>query len=150
VIGFLAQLVDGALGMAYGVSSTTLLLWTGAAPAVASASVHLAEVGTTLASGVAHWRFGNISWPVVLRIGLPGALGAFLGASVLAGLSTAIAVPLTAGVLLALGVYVLLRFTLRALPRERSARPLRTAFLAPLGALGGFLDATGGGGWGPI
>ncbi len=150
IVGFGAQLVDGALGMAYGVTSTTLLLALGANPAAASASVHLAEIGTTLASGVSHWRFGNVDWKVVLRIGVPGAIGAFAGATFLSGLSTEAARPLMSILLLGLGVYVLLRFTFRGLPRLDRSRPLRTRFLAPIGLVGGFLDATGGGGWGPV
>ncbi|GAA1507697.1 hypothetical protein BJ978_000737 [Agromyces terreus] len=150
LVGFAAQLVDGALGMAYGVTSTTLLLAIGANPASASASVHLAEIGTTLASGVSHWRFGNVDWKVVLRIGVPGAIGAFLGATVLSSLSTDAAKPIMAGILLALGVYLLVRFTFRALPKVNTAKPLRLRFLAPVGLVGGFLDATGGGGWGPV
>jgi uncharacterized membrane protein YfcA len=148
LVGLAAQLVDGALGMAYGVTSTTLLLLAGAAPASASASVHLAEIGTTLASGVAHWRFGNVDWRVVTRIALPGAAGAFLGATALSAISTSAAAPWTSGVLLALGVFLLVRFT-RPLHASRP-RPVRTRFLAPLGLTAGFIDATGGGGWGPI
>ncbi|MGI9824367.1 sulfite exporter TauE/SafE family protein [Agromyces sp. Marseille-Q5079] len=150
LVGFAAQLVDGALGMAYGVTSTTLLLAIGANPASASASVHLAEIGTTLASGISHWRFGNVDWKVVLRIGIPGAIGAFLGATVLSSLSTDDAKPIMAGILLALGVYLLIRFTFRSLPKVNTAKPLRLRFLAPVGLVGGFLDATGGGGWGPV
>ncbi|WP_086002643.1 sulfite exporter TauE/SafE family protein [Nocardiopsis chromatogenes] len=149
IVGFLAQLVDGALGMAYGVTSTTLLLVVGANPAAASATVHLAEIGTTLASGAAHWRLGNVDWPVVRRIALPGAVGAFAGATFLSRLSTEAAAPAMAGILLALGAYVLVRFTQRG-AGPRSAAPLRTRFLAPLGLVGGFVDATGGGGWGPV
>jgi uncharacterized membrane protein YfcA len=76
LIGFAAQLVDGSLGMAYGVTSTSLLLATGSTPAAASASVHLAEVGTTLLSGASHWRFDNIDWRTVRWISIPGAAGA--------------------------------------------------------------------------
>ncbi|WP_324012387.1 sulfite exporter TauE/SafE family protein [Microbacterium sp. JZ37] len=148
--GFAAQLVDGALGMAYGVTSTTLLLTIGAAPAAASASVHLAEIGTTLASGISHWRFGNVDWKTVFKIGVPGALGAFAGATFLSGLSTEAAAPLTSGILLALGTYILIRFTVQGLPKRRTDKPLPLAFLAPLGIVGGFLDASGGGGWGPV
>ncbi len=150
LVGLAAQLVDGSLGMAYGVTSTTLLLAIGANPAAASASVHLAEIGTTLASGVSHWRFGNVDWRVVIRIGVPGAIGAFAGATVLSNLSTDAAKPLTSGILLVLGLYVLLRFTFRALPRFDGQRQLGLGLLAPVGLLGGFLDATGGGGWGPV
>src|SRR5512139_942548 len=103
LVGFGAQLVDGSLGMAYGVTSTTLLLAIGTNPAAASATVHLAEIGTTLASGVSHWRFGNVDWRVVARIGLPGAIGAFAGATVLSRLSTEIAAPIMSLILLSLG-----------------------------------------------
>ncbi len=149
LVGCAAQLVDGALGMGYGVTSTTLLLLAGIAPASASASVHLAEIGTTLAAGAAHWRFGNVDWSVVRRIALPGAIGAFLGATLLSNIPTDIAAPWMAGILLALGAYLLLRFS-RPLGARTSRRPLRTRFLAPLGLVAGFVDATGGGGWGPV
>ena len=101
LVGFGAQLVDGALGMAYGVTSTSLLLVAGTNPATASASVHLSEAGTTLAAGASHWRFGNVDWRLVLRLGAPGAVGAFLGATVLSALSTEDAAPYMSGVLLA-------------------------------------------------
>ncbi len=150
LVGLGAQLVDGSLGMAYGVTSTTLLLAVGTNPAAASATVHLAEIGTTLASGASHWRFGNVDWQVVLRIGIPGALGAFAGATFLSSLDTSVAALLMSLVLLALGTYVLVRFTVRGLRRDRLGHPLRRRFLGPLGLLAGFVDATGGGGWGPV
>lgn len=149
-VGLLAQLVDGALGMAYGVTSTTLLLSTGVTPAVASASVHLAEVGTTLASGLSHWRFGNVDWAVVLRIAVPGAIGGFLGASVLTNLSTEAAVPWMAVILLLLGLYVLSRFLFGQPPVIQIGTRPGTKTLVPLGLFAGFIDATGGGGWGPV
>jgi uncharacterized membrane protein YfcA len=149
LVGLGAQLVDGTLGMAYGVTSTTLLLSAGYAPAAASASVHLAEIGTTLASGASHWRFGNVDWKVVGRIGVPGAIGAFAGATFLSSLSTDAAKPWMAGILLALGVYLLLRFATRV-PVQKHDLPPRRRFLAPLGLFAGFVDATGGGGWGPV
>ncbi|MBG0855526.1 sulfite exporter TauE/SafE family protein [Streptomyces spinoverrucosus] len=148
--GLGAQLVDGSLGMAYGVTSTTLLLALGTNPAAASATVHLAEIGTTLMSGAAHWRFGNVDWKVVVRIGVPGAVGAFLGATVLSRLSTEVAEPVMALILLGLGLYVMSRFTFRGLPKGNLGKPLRRRFLSPLGLVAGFLDATGGGGWGPV
>lgn len=149
LVGFAAQLVDGALGMAYGVTSSTLLLLAGVAPAVASASVHLAEIGTTLAAGVAHWRFGNVDWRVVRRIAGPGMLGAFAGATVLSTLSSVDAAVWMAGILLVLGGYLLVRFA-GPLPDGSRRRVPRRRFLAPLGLVAGFLDATGGGGWGPV
>ncbi|MEU6031868.1 sulfite exporter TauE/SafE family protein [Streptomyces tauricus] len=148
--GLGAQLVDGSLGMAYGVTSTTLLLSLGTNPAAASATVHLAEIGTTLMSGASHWRFGNVDWRVVVRIGVPGAVGSFLGATVLSGLSTGTAEPLMSLILLGLGLYVMSRFTFRGLPEGNLGKPLRKRFLSPLGLVAGFLDATGGGGWGPV
>ncbi|MGI5198397.1 sulfite exporter TauE/SafE family protein [Streptomyces sp. CA-288835] len=148
--GLGAQLVDGSLGMAYGVTSTTLLLAMGTNPAAASATVHLAEIGTTLMSGAAHWRFGNVDWKVVAKIGVPGAVGAFLGATVLSQLSTAVAEPVMSLILLGLGLYVMSRFTFRGMPKGNLGKPLRKRFLSPLGVVAGFLDATGGGGWGPV
>jgi uncharacterized membrane protein YfcA len=150
LIGFAAQLVDGALGMAYGATSSTLVLGAGYSPVVASASVHLAELGTTLASGASHWRFGNVDWRTVRRIGIPGAAGAFAGAIVLGGISADVAKPWMAGVLLLLGVYVLVRFSFRALQQREGRRYVRGRYLVPLGLVGGFVDATGGGGWGPV
>ncbi|MDR7280869.1 sulfite exporter TauE/SafE family protein [Catenuloplanes atrovinosus] len=150
LVGLGAQLVDGSLGMAYGVTSTTLLLAIGTNPAAASATVHLAEIGTTLVSGAAHWRFGNVDWRVVAKIGIPGGIGAFAGATFLSHLSTEVAAPIMALILLTLGVYILVRFTAWGLPRGRLGQPLRKRFLAPLGLFGGFVDATGGGGWGPV
>jgi uncharacterized membrane protein YfcA len=150
LVGLGAQLVDGSLGMAYGVTSTTLLLAIGTNPAAASATVHFAEIGTSLMSGLAHWKFGNVDWKVVAKIGVPGALGAFAGATVLSRLSTEIAAPVMSLILLALGVYLLVRFTLRGVDRRHLGKPMRKRFLAPLGLVAGFVDATGGGGWGPV
>ncbi|PWW21050.1 hypothetical protein JD79_00177 [Geodermatophilus normandii] len=148
--GLGAQLVDGSLGMAYGVTSTTLLLAFGTNPAAASATVHFAEIGTSLMSGVAHWKFGNVDWKVVAKVGVPGAVGAFLGAQVLSGLSTEVAAPVMSLILLALGAYLLVRFTLRGIDRRNLGKPVRKRFLGPLGLVAGFVDATGGGGWGPV
>lgn len=150
-VGALAQLIDGALGMAYGLTSTTLLVAVGTAPAVASATVHLAELGTTAVSGVSHWRFGNVDWRTVRLMTFPGAVGAFTGAVVLSSLDGETAKPWVAGILLVLGVYVLFRFLGTASgPRPRAGRPLPSALLTPLGLGAGFLDAVGGGGWGPV
>ncbi|NCL75492.1 TSUP family transporter [Rhodococcus sp. YH1] len=151
LVGIGAQLVDGALGMAFGVTATTLLIFSGIGPAHASAAVHLAELGTTLVSGASHWRFRNVDWGVVAKLGVPGAVGAFLGATVLSSLSTEAAIPVTSTILLAIGVYVALRFSVRP-PAVAHARtsPHSARFLSPLGLFGGFIDASGGGGWGPI
>ncbi|MEU8224783.1 sulfite exporter TauE/SafE family protein [Kribbella sp. NPDC048915] len=149
LLGSIAQLVDGTLGMAYGVTASTALLVTGITPAIASASVHLAEVGTTLASGLSHWRFGNVDWRVVALIGVPGAVGAFAGATFLSNLSTESASVWVAGLLLLLGVYILVRFGTGKVRAVIEGRPAGK-FLGPLGLVAGFIDATGGGGWGPV
>jgi uncharacterized membrane protein YfcA len=150
IVGLFAQLVDGALGMAYGATSATLVLAAGYAPATASASVHLAELGTTAVSAYSHRRFGNVDWRTVRGIGIPGAIGAFIGAMILSSISADIAKPWMAGILLALGIYVLLRFTLGRAPRPRGRSYVRGRYLAPLGLGAGLIDATGGGGWGPV
>jgi uncharacterized protein len=149
LLGSIAQLVDGTLGMAYGVTASTALLITGISPAVASASVHLAEVGTTLASGVSHWRFGNVDWRVVALIGVPGGIGAFAGATFLSSLTTESASVWVAALLLLLGIYILARFATGKVRAVMEGRPAGK-FLAPLGLVAGFIDATGGGGWGPV
>ena len=151
IVGLIAQLVDGSLGMAYGVTSTTLLLAVGISPALASASVHIAEVGTCAMSGVSHWRFGNVDWSKIVWLAVPGAIGAFLGAVVLASVLTAEAAePIVAVFLFSLGIFILSRFSFRRHERPVRERPIPKAFISPLGFVAGFLDAAGGGGWGPI
>ncbi len=149
LVGLLAQLIDGSLGMAYGVTSSSLLLTYGLTPAMTSASVHLAEVGTSLMSGLSHWRFDNVDWRTVRRLAIPGAVGAFLGAVFLSSIASESATPWMAGLLLALGVYVIVRF-LRQPRAPRGRSYVRHRYLAALGLFAGFLDATGGGGWGPV
>ena len=151
IVGLIAQLVDGSLGMAYGVTSTTLLLAVGISPALASASVHIAEVGTCAMSGVSHWRFGNVDWSKIVWLAVPGAIGAFLGAVVLVSVITAEAAePIVAVFLFSLGIFILARFSFRRHERPVRERPVPRAFMGPLGFVAGFLDAAGGGGWGPI
>ena len=143
-IGFAAQLVDGALGMAFGVISTTLLIgaW-GTSPQVASASVHAVEVFTTGASGVSHSLHRNVDWRLFFRIAVPGVLGGIAGAYVLVWAGED-ARPFVLAYLTAIGLYLLWRgITHRH--HERAPK-----VVAPLGLVGGFLDASGGGGWGPI
>ncbi len=149
VAGFAAQLVDGALGMGYGITSSTILLLIGLSPAAASASVHIAKIGTGASSGLAHHRFGNVDWKVVRRIALPGGIGAFIGATVLSALSTESSRPLSSLFLFVLGIYVVMRYLAGGLRVLRKGTP-RLRFLIPLGLIGGFVDATGGGGWGPV
>lgn len=145
LVGFLAQLIDGALGMAYGVSSTTFLLSTGVPPAAASASVHAAGVVTTLASGVSHWKLGNVDRDLFKQLLLPGVLGGIAGAVIVTRLPADIIKPLVAFYLMLMGVRILVK-ALRAAPQTQAA--IRRVF--PLGLAGGFFDAIGGGGWGPI
>ena len=149
-VGLLAQLIDGSLGMAYGVTSSTLLLAAGVAPAAASAAVHFSELGTSLVSGVSHHKFGNVDWRTVSILALPGFVGAFIGATLLSNMDAAVAKPVVAIILLSLGFYVVYRFL-----RLGGARPTfkghpSAAFLAPMGLVAGTLDAVGGGGWGPV
>lgn len=146
LVGFLAQLVDGALGMAYGVIATTTLLSFGVPPAHASAATHAAEVFTTAASGGSHIVHRNVDWRLFWRLAPAGMLGGAIGVYVLTGLDAKTLRPLIFTYLGVMGVYILWR--LRK-PFVESA-PLSPRAIAPLGVVGGFLDATGGGGWGPI
>jgi uncharacterized membrane protein YfcA len=150
LFGLAAQLVDGGLGMAYGLTSSTLLLAAGLAPAMASASVHMAEVGTTLASGIAHHKLGNTDWRVVRWLALPGAIGAFSGAVILSNINGDAAKPYIAAFLTILGVYLLVRFAILGGAIKLKEGSVSSKFLLPLGAIAGFCDAVGGGGWGPI
>lgn len=149
--GFAAQLVDGGLGMGFGVTSTTMLIMlAGCTPAAASAVVHTAELGTTLVSGIAHTRFGNVDWRTVAAIGIPGAVGAFIGSTVLVRLSTESARPIMSLILALIGLNLMLRFSRGLTHRVAKQKPHSKTFLAGLGLVGGFVDATGGGGWGPV
>lgn len=150
LFGVVAQLVDGGLGMAYGLTSSTLLIAFGLAPAVASASVHMAEVGTTLASGIAHTRVGNTDWRTVRWLAVPGAIGAFTGAVVLSNLSAEMAKPIVSTFLLVLGIYLFVRFAVLGGKIKIQEGTISPFLLMPLGSIAGFLDAVGGGGWGPI
>lgn len=144
-VGLVAQAIDGALGMAYGITSTSFLLATGSSPAVASASVHIAEVFTTGVSGVAHIKLGNVSRQLFLRLLLPGVIGATAGAWLVSSVDAAVIKPFVAGYLLLMGLYVLSKaFRAR---RKASGEPRH---VAKLGLVGGFVDAVGGGGWGPV
>ena len=150
-IGFLVQLIDGSLGMAYGVTSTSLLLTFGIAPAVASASVHLSEVVTTAASGISHMKFGNVDRQALLKLIIPGSIGAFAGACFLSNLPGNVVKPYISIFLLILGVYVLFRFLIIAKTRtEMKSINISRKKSIFLGLIAGFADATGGGGWGPI
>jgi uncharacterized protein len=144
-VGLFAQIVDGALGMAYGVTSTTFLLSTGVPPAAASASVHIAEVFTTGFSGLSHWKLGNVNKALFRRLLIPGLIGAVTGAYVVTSIDGKIMRPYIYTYLLLMGLYILLK----------AFRPIKIAtepptYIAPLALTGGFVDAVGGGGWGPV
>lgn len=148
--GFAAQLVDGGLGMGFGATSMTILTAAAMAPATASAVVNTAQLGTTVASGIAHWRFGNVNWRIVLLIGVPGAIGSFIGATVLSHLSLNAARPLTASILAGIGVLLLIRFSRGRIEEQLKQRQESRPLLSGLGLVGGFISASGGAGWGPV
>lgn len=146
IVGFLAQIVDGALGMAYGVVSSSVLLAFGVPPAAASASVHAAEVFTTAASAGSHVWHRNVNWRLFRVLAPVGILGGVLGAYVLTAVDGAALRPYVAAYLGIMGIYILYR-------AFRAVRPIdnhRMGLVVPLGAVGGFADAVGGGGWGPV
>ena len=145
VVGLLAQLVDGALGMAFGVTATTVMLSFGTAPAQASAMVHIAEIFTTAASGASHWWHRNVDWAIARRIAVPGVVGGVLGATVLANVDGKFIAPFVTVYLALMGVLILAR----ALRAFATVEPSRRGMPA-IGFVGGLLDAIGGGGWGPI
>lgn len=143
-VGFLAQVVDGALGMAYGITATTFLLTAGASPAAASASVHIAEVFTTGLSGISHVKLGNVNKSLFLRLLLPGIIGAVLGAVLITSFDGAVLKPFISAYLLLMGLYVLSK-AYRHVAQRRAPK-----HVAKLALFGGFVDAAGGGGWGPV
>lgn len=143
-IGFAAQMVDGALGMAFGVISTTLLLSLGVPPAAASAGVHTVETFTTGVSGASHILHRNIDWKLFARLAIPGVIGGVLGAYVLSNLDAGVARPFVLAYLASIGLYLVWR----GLHYPPTHKPPR--IIEPLGLAGGFLDAAGGGGWGPV
>jgi hypothetical protein len=147
-VGAAAQFVDGLLGMGFGITSASLLTILGYSAVAASAGTHAAKVGTTLVSGVSHWREGNVDWRVLITVGLPGAIGSFVGAVVLVNIALDGARIWMAAILFLLGLTIIARFGYgkSLFPAMR----LRTRNLWPIGLFGGFVDATGGGGWGPV
>lgn len=144
-VGFVAQLIDGALGMAFGVISTTAMLTIGLPPAQASAIVHTAEVFTTAASAASHLWYRNVDWRLVLRLGIAGMAGAVLGAWILSNLDATAIRPVIFGYLLLVGLFILWRALANVATRHAPA-----VWTAPIGFIAGFLDASGGGGWGPV
>lgn len=147
-IGFVAQLVDGALGMAFGVIANTALLWIGVPPALATSYVHVIKVFTGGVSGISHVMHKNVDWRLFFRLAASGVVGGVAGAYILSLLhlnDSNFARPYVLGYLTLIGLYILWRGIGLKIPRERRAR-----IVEPVGVVGGFLDATGGGGWGPV
>jgi uncharacterized membrane protein YfcA len=147
LVGFIAQTIDGALGMAYGVSSNTFLLSLGLPPAAASASVHMAEVATTGISGISHWRLGNVDWKLVRRLLIPGVVGGVGGAYLLTSLDGDVIKPYISAYLLIMGAFILYKAFNQTTHVNDGTH---TARVSVLGVIGGFCDAIGGGGWGPV
>lgn len=145
-VGLLAQTIDGALGMAYGITSSSFLLATGAPPAVASGATHLAEVFTTGLSGFSHIKLGNVNKKLFLSLVIPGIIGALLGTYVLTNIDGHVLKPFINAYLLLMGLYVLSK----AFRHIHLKQDIRARKVAPLAVLGGFVDTTGGGGWGPV
>lgn len=150
IAGSIAQLVDGALGMGFGLTSSTLLLTLGASAAVASAAVHAAEIGTTLVSGVSHWHAENIDKKVLVRLAIPGGIGALLGATFLSSIDLSSSKIFISTLLLFMGFLLLYRNLFSTTLQMSSDLQNNPKFLRFLGFSGGFVDASGGGGWGPI
>jgi uncharacterized membrane protein YfcA len=146
-IGFAAQMIDGAIGMGYGVIASSVLVASGMPPAVASATVHVTKIPTGIASGLSHWKFGNIDWPVCRRLILPGIVGGIIGASVIALLPLHVIRPLAALYLGLMGAVMILRAMRWRRQPVASAVPGKRPGL--VGLLGGLFDSFGGG-WGPI
>lgn len=145
-VGLIAQAIDGALGMAYGITSSSFLLAAGAPPALASGATHLAEVFTTGISSVSHLRLGNVHKRLFFCLLLPGVVGALVGVYVLGHVDGKVLKPLVSAYLLVMGIYVFSK----AFKRVQTRRNVETRKVAPLAFVGGLMDTTGGGGWGPI
>jgi len=148
--GSIAQLVDGALGMGFGLTSSTLLITLGASAVVTSAAVHVAEIGTTLASGIAHWRRDNVDKQILLWLAIPGGIGAFSGATFLASLTLEKGKVFISTILLVLGFLLLYRNIFLGQGTLFPNAQINSRYIKFLGFSGGFVDAAGGGGWGPV
>jgi len=144
-VGFCAQLIDGALGMGYGIISATILLASGVVPSQVSASVHAAKLPTTCISGLSHVLHRNVIWPLFIMLAVGGSIGGVIGAYILTSLHSEVVRPYVVAYLGIMGLIILWR-AVRGNPKRR----LSKRFACPLGGVGGFLDAIGGGGWGPV
>lgn len=145
-VGLLAQVIDGALGMAYGITASSFLLAAGASPAMASGATHLAEVFTTGVSGVSHLRMGNVSKKLFFSLLLPGIVGALIGTYILGNIDGKVIKPYISAYLLVMGLYVFSK----AFRKVQAKKEISTRKVIPLAMFGGLMDTTGGGGWGPI
>jgi uncharacterized membrane protein YfcA len=150
IAGSVAQLIDGTLGMGFGLTSSTLLLTLGASAAVASAAVHAAEIGTTLVSGVSHWREENVDMKILKQLAIPGGIGAILGATFLSSIDLSNAKIFISTLLLLLGFLLLYRNIFNFNQQPTTLQVTNPRYFTYLGFTGGFVDASGGGGWGPI
>lgn len=151
--GFLAQLIDGSLGMGFGASSSSILLTFGVAPAIASATIHFSEIATTAASGTSHLKFENVHKPTLIKLAIPGAITAFIGAAFLSNIHSDLIKPFIAVFLLSMGLYILYQFLFKRnqqLSDEINPDKGSRFSMMPQGLVAGFLDAVGGGGWGPV
>lgn len=151
-VGFFAQLVDGSLGMGFGVTSSSILLSLGLAPAIVSATIHFSEIATTAASGVSHMSFSNADKRLILKLAVPGSMAAFIGAAAVSHLHAGLVKPVVALFLITIGIYILVQFAFKRGQTKKLTRgsELSNKFMFPLGATAGFLTAIGGGGWGPV
>lgn len=146
LVGFVAQSIDGALGMAYGISSNSILLGIGIPPAVASAWVHFAQVFTSLASGISHWKMGNVDWNLAKKLLIPGVIGSVAGAYLLSNIDGELVKPVIALYLFVMGIVILRKVFIK----KKANFNVNSRSLPLLATTGGFADAVGGGGWGPI
>ncbi len=145
LVGLAAQLVDGTLGMAYGITSTSSLLALGVPPAVSSASVHVAEMFTTGASAISHYRFGNINKKLLKSLVIPGVLGAIAGAYILSDFINGDFIkPYISAYMIILGIVIIRKALQKNIVKKK------TKNINILAAFGGFIDSVGGGGWGPV
>ena len=146
IIGIIAQTIDGAIGMAYGVTATTFLLSQGVSPAIASSSIHISEIFTTGASGLSHWRLNNIDKKLFLNLIFPGIVGGLIGVLILTNIDGKILKPWISLYLVIMGIYIILK----AFKKNIFNSKINSKKITPLAFVGGMVDAVGGGGWGPV
>jgi uncharacterized membrane protein YfcA len=146
LVGIIAQMIDGAIGMAYGITATTFLLTQGISPAIASSSIHIAEIFTTGASGLSHWRLNNINKKLFLSLVFPGVIGGIFGVIILSNIDGKIIKPWISVYLVIMGFYIIIK----AIKKKVFVAKISAKKVGPLAFFGGTLDAIGGGGWGPV